>query len=99
MKFFIAISVLFCLSCTHGSYDHQTIIDEIYNAKVQNLRYQKLNDCKEKQIQKANEKVDSIVHQLLNADLLDTVSFPAKPIKPPTPKHIIGTVKKFEIGK
>ncbi len=99
MKFLIVISILICVSCTHGSHDHQTIIDEIYNAKVQDLRQQKLNDCREKQIEKANEKVDSIVHQLLNADLLDTLSFPAKPIKPPTPEHIIGTVKKFDVNK
>lgn len=97
MKLLLSISIIFLVSCSIDLPSHQEVIDEIYNAKVADLKKQKLKDCKTKQIEKANEKVDSILHKLLNTDLLDTVSFPARPVKPPKPKHIIGTVEKFDV--
>ena len=33
----------------------------------------------------------------INADLMDTLVFPPKPVKPISPDHIIGTVERFDI--
>lgn len=45
----------------------------------------------------AKVDVDSLIALRFNADILDTIQFPDKPIKPKTPEHIIDKVHKFEV--
>lgn len=78
--------------------DRQALIEELYTAKVAEIRDQRRQDCLKGQVEKAKSEVDSIVHQLLNKDLLDTLNFPAKPIKPVRPEDIIGTVQQPDAG-
>lgn len=91
------ITAFFC--CKAELPDADALVHEFYTARVKRLEDDRKKECIEKQVRKANAKVDSIVHQLLNKDLLDTISFPAKPLKPIKPKPIIGTVDTFEVLK
>jgi len=94
--FFVAV-FLSVLSCAPDLPDKKELIEEIYSARVDQARIQKDADCRQKQLEKAEAKVDSILHSLLNADLHDTLNFPSRPLKPHKPDHIIGTVEKFEV--
>lgn len=95
--FFLLVVLLFVVSCTTDLPNRDLLIKEIYDARVEQVRLQKNADCRSAQLEKAEAKVDSILHSLLNADLHDTLNFPSRPIKPSRPKHIIGTVDKFEV--
>lgn len=88
--------IIFC-SCGPELPDGDKLINEIYYARVKEYEAQKAKDCKQKAIAAAEEHVDSIVHRMLNADLVDSLDFPTKPLKPSRPKSIIGKVDKFEI--
>lgn len=90
------IIIFFC-SCSAELPDEQQLTDEFYQQHLKALKKKIYNRCRDDQIAKANIKVDSIVHRLLNADLHDTLNFPARPMKPTRPENIIGTVKKFEV--
>lgn len=94
------VVVMVCFfSCTTELPDRQLLIDEIYSARVKQVEIEKRGDCRKKQLERAEAKVDSILHSLLNADLHDTLNFPARPQKPLRPDPIIGTVKKFDLGQ
>ena len=90
--------VLFCSACSVDLPDANTIIEEIYRQQVEEFRVRDERECRAKALSDAEAHVDSIVYQLLNADLVDSLSFPDKPIRPSAPDHIIGTVKKFDVN-
>jgi len=95
--FFLLAVLLLVVSCTTDLPDRDLLIKEIYDARVEQVKLQKNADCRSAQLKKAEAKVDSILHSLLNADLHDTLNFPSRPLKPSKPEHIIGTVGKFEV--
>ncbi len=90
--------VLLCSGCTVDLPDANTIIDEIYQQQVEEYRIRDARECRAKALSDAEAHVDSIVYQLLNANLVDSLSFPDKPVRPSAPDHIIGTVKKFDVN-
>ncbi len=93
----LTIVLLFVFAgCKQILPDKQQVIEKLYNAKVKSLKDKKDRKCQKAAIAEATLQVDSIIHKLLNKDLLDTLSFPSRPIKPPTPKSIIGTVDRWE---
>lgn len=84
-------------SCGPDLPDGDLIIKELYNERVAEYISQKDRDCRKDAIADAEEHVDSIVHRMLNADLVDSLAFPNRPVKPVRPKPIIGKVQKFEL--
>ncbi len=92
---FLILSLFLCCSCQPHTLDQQALIDDFYAAKCQELFAEKRGECKENIREVAKAHLDSIVHQLLKADAMDTLVFPPKPVRPVAPEHIIGTVKKF----
>jgi len=85
------------LACDSDRPTKESLVLDYYNKKVESLRLEKDQDCREKAIIKAETYVDSLVDRWINTDLLDTINFPPKPNKPQAPEPVIGKVKKFEI--
>jgi len=96
-KYFLLLLVTLSFSCSTDLPERNEIIQALYNEKVQKLKKDKMTICRKNMLELATTNVDSIVHELLNKDLNDTLYFPSKPIRPETPEHIIGTVKKFDL--
>ncbi len=93
----LILSLLF--SCTPDLPDSDVLIQEFYEKRVKKLELEKWDDCVENITQEAKKELDSIVHRLMETDAMDTINFPSKPIRPSAPDHIIGTVKRFEVGE
>jgi len=51
-------------------------------SKYQNFIQDKIEVCKLKAIQEAEIGVDSIIDRILSKDLIDSLDFPEKPIRP-----------------
>ena len=99
MKWLFSISLFFCLciACSPELPDGDKIVKEIYDQRVSDYMSQQLSDCKNKAIEDAESKVDSIIHGMLSVSLVDSLDFPTKPVRPVSPEHIIGTVDRFEV--
>ncbi len=93
---YILLLTLVANACKPELPDADTLIKEIYESRVTEYRNQKIRECQQKAITNAENVVDSIVHGMLQLGLADTISFPARPTRPNTPDHILGTVKKFD---
>ena len=96
-KVAIILGFIFWAACQSSLPNKEATIDTFYQLKVEELLDQKDQECKREIYSEAKTALDSIVHKLLNADLMDTIDFPDKPVKPTKPKHVIGTVDKFEL--
>ena len=97
MKSFLAIIFLCLLSCTSRLPDRELLTREFYTKQVLDHSMEKDKACIERAIASAGVYVDSLVDQWINEDLLDTIKFPPKPLKPEAPDPIIGTVDRFNI--
>lgn len=94
---YIIMLVFSCISCGPELPDGDKLVKEIYDQKVSEFMSEKKSDCKQKALDDAESKVDSIIHDMLSVSLVDTLDFPTKPTRPSSPDHIIGTVKKFNV--
>ena len=92
---YILLLLVFC-SCTANLPDKDELISRMYEERVAQLYISKDAECQERVLEDAEAHVDSLIDQWINADLMDTLVFPSRPIKPNTPDHIIGTVKRFD---
>lgn len=96
-KLVLAHIVLFLLACSPELPDTDSVVQEIYAVKVEKLNQNKWNDCLDNIAKDAKNDLDSIVHRLMKADIMDTIDFPSRPVRPNSPDHIIGSVKRFEV--
>ena len=97
MRYLLYISLLFFCSCTTDLPDRNELIDLYYEAKVENLLEDKDVACRKRAIAMAKADVDSLIALRFNADILDSIQFPTRPIRPQSPEHIINKVQKFEL--
>ena len=95
--------VFFCIVLFFGFYacgpdlpDRSILIQEMYDERKRHLFDLKDDECRERALEDAEAYVDSLIDRWINADLMDTLVFPTKPVKPDAPDHIIGTVKRFD---
>ena len=65
--------------------------------KINSLSQERLDICKENIIKDAKSSVDSLIDTWVNAELLDTIHFPAKPVRPYKPEPIIDKFERFEL--
>ncbi len=98
MKLLHLIALLSLVSCSPDLPDGDHLIKEILDARIAEHIRQKDNDCKAEALSDAEAHVDSIVYKMLNADLVDSLKFPSRPVKPLRPDGIIGKVQKFDVG-
>jgi len=97
MKFFTIVILLFLISCSTELPNRQELIDFYYDAKVDNLLNEKDLQCRKRAIEAAKLSVDSLIALRFNADILDSIKFPDKPVRPDAPEHILDKVQKFEV--
>ncbi len=93
---YILIITLMALACKPELPDSTILIKEIYDKRVAGYKNQRFKECRQEAITEAEGVVDSIVHNMLQLGLADTIYFPAKPTRPNSPNHILGTVNKFD---
>jgi len=99
MRILLFISFIFLWSCQSDLPKKSELIDLYYNAKVEQLLKEKDEACMRRALAVAKEDVDSLIALRFNADILDTIKFPVKPVRPNAPEHIIDKVNKFEVDK
>lgn len=78
------ILVLITYSCNSAKKDVLPV-SHYYDIKKNELRIQKLSECKERAINDAASYIDSIIDKIADKKKLDTLVFPTKPIRPNRP--------------
>ena len=73
-------------SCSTELPDKKVLIDEYYQGFVNQLRQEKLDECREDILVEAQTEIDSLIDTWVNAELFDTIRFPSKPIRPLKPE-------------
>lgn len=58
------------------------------NNKIEKFRLKKWKECKAQALQDAEAHVDSLIVAQIELHLIDTITFPVKPVKPPFPDNI-----------
>lgn len=97
MKYLGFILGFIFMSCTGNLPDGDALSASLYDQKLMALNAEADQDCRTRAIAEAEIFVDSLVDQWINADLMDTIDFPAKPVKPEAPEPVIGVMEKFDI--
>ena len=77
--------------------DEAAIKAERIEKKRKEYHIKRLNQCKQEAIEEAEFYVDSLIASWIGHEVMDTISFPNRPIRPNRPADIIGTVPKFDI--
>ena len=91
--------ILILTSCRQEFPDKSKLVEQYYEIKKNAFLKKKDAACKKEIKEIAENKLDSIIDQYIKDRLLDSISFPQRPIKPHKPNHIIDQVKRFEIDK
>ena len=97
MRTALAIVCLILCSCSSELPDKNKLIDKYYEGFVDQLRQEKLDECREDVLAEAQTQIDSLIDTWVNAELFDTIRFPSKPFKPVKPEAIINKFDKFPI--
>ena len=91
------IIILFLTSCRQDFPDKKTLVEKYYESKKNEFLKKKDEACKKEIKELAENQLDSIIDQYVKDRLLDSISFPLRPIKPQKPNHIIDEVERFEL--
>ena len=83
------------MSCGQELPDRDELIEQYYNERRVALLARRKRDCIKSAEIAAEIQVDSLIDRWINVKLFDTLNFPAKPIKPETPEHVIDKVSKL----
>lgn len=97
MRTALLLLIFFCTSCGPDLPEEKALIDLYYQSKVDLLLKDKDQTCRKKASDQAIIEIDSLIDRWINTDLLDSLIFPDKPVKPRSPDHIIDKVQKFEV--
>lgn len=93
MKALRHISLCFCLLIFFQNCSQDKIqrldFEEIVNNRYNKFINERIVECKLEAEQKAESRVDSVIDKLLKKDLIDSISFPEKPVRPERPEDII----------
>ena len=95
MRILFIILIFTFISCGQELPDRKELIDYYYNEKRDALLERRKRDCIRSAKNAAEVKVDAEIDQWINVKLFDTLDFPAKPVKPDVPEHVIDKVSKF----
>ena len=97
MKFILFILLVFFCACKNDLPDTKLLSRAYFENKKKMMLEEKRQLCISRALDAAKLDVDSMIASKFNADILDSVVFPVKPMKPLTPEHIIGKVDKFDL--
>jgi len=93
------IILIFLISCNQELPDKKVLVKQYYDVKKNEFLSKKDINCKKEIRELAENKLDSIIDQIVKDRLLDSIAFPQRPDKPEKPDHIIDKVKKFNIDQ
>lgn len=88
MRYLAVILILCLVSCTQKKKEIPPV-EFFYNIKVERLKAQKIQDCKDDAIEKAEKFVDSLIDKWIKDQSTNEVDFPMKPKRPTAPGKII----------
>ena len=89
MRILIVILSITIFSCSSKKKEIPPV-EFFYDAKVEELRMEKIAECKEDAIEKAEKFVDSLIDKWIKEQNNQEIDFPIKPPRPNAPEKIIG---------
>ena len=89
MRFIIVILSFTVFSCSSKKKEIPPV-EFFYDIRVEELRAEKMMDCKYDAIEKAEKFVDSLIDKWIKEQNNQEVDFPIKPPRPSAPDKIIG---------
>jgi hypothetical protein len=95
MRTFVFILFITLVGCTQDLPDKKALIEQYYGERRDALLARRKRDCIRSAENAAQVRVNAQIDRWINTKLFDTLNFPEKPIKPPTPDHVIDKVSKF----
>lgn len=85
----IGIVLLSACSCSDTAVQEPLtraeLIEQGIEERLSNLKARKMKDCKEQLLLDVLTEVDSLIAQRLQLDMVDTVAFPRRPMRPRVP--------------
>jgi len=93
----LVILILVCSSCRKALPDKEVLIDRFYAEKVHELKMEQEAICREALINEVKVKIDSLIDTWVNAELVDTIAFPSRPVKPIRPENILDKFERFSL--
>ncbi len=90
------IALCFIVACVEPI-DEQSIIDARITKKTKEYAERRVKECRREAQDQAETYVDSLIANYVGTEVIDTFTFPDRPVRPERPDPIIGTVKKFEV--
>ena len=97
MRSCVILILLLCASCSNDLPDKEKLVSQFYQQKIQEFKDEKMSMCREDIRAEVQIHIDSIIDTWINAELVDTIQFPNKPIKPIRPEVIIDKFQKFSL--
>ena len=91
-------AICVCTACVEPI-DKQAIIDARIKKKTDEYTQRRLKLCRQRAHEQAETYVDSLIANYVGTEVIDTFTFPDRPVRPTRPDAIIGTVKKFEVDQ
>ena len=88
MRYLLVILALVCFSCESQKKEIPPV-DFFYTAKVEQLKMEKIQECKEDAVEKAEKFVDSLIDKWIKEQNNKEIDFPSKPRRPNAPPKII----------
>lgn len=73
------------------------LVLQYYAERQSDLKKERFEICQDEIRAEAKSSIDSLIDTWVNAELIDTISFPAKPRKPIKPEAIIDKFEKFAL--
>jgi len=97
MKIFLFISMLLLTACKSEGPDMDALVLQYYTERQFDLKKERFEICQDEIRSEAKSSIDSLIDTWVNAELIDTLSFPARPRKPIRPEAIIDKFEKFSL--
>ena len=87
---YLAIILFLSLSSCSSKKKEIPPVSFFYDGKVEDLKAEKLQECKEDAIENAEKFVDSLIDRWIKDQNNKEIDFPNKPTRPNAPKKILG---------
>ncbi len=83
------IACLLVFSACEKDKTPKLVLEEVMAEKKKKFLEEKKEECKQKAFEEARQYVDSLANKWVQDDLLDTIDFPSRPVRPERPEDIL----------
>lgn len=94
----IIFTAIVAIGC-QPSFDEQAYVQQQLEQRILALSQEKNKDCQLRAVEDAESYVDSLIDTWIGNEVMDTLAFPKRPVRPNAPKPILGTLEAFEAGE